>query len=413
MISEKANQTQQDPGEVIVVVGDAALARSAAGRPRVTVNVEDYLQAMGVMHRRKVRAVVGRMASLGRDAESTLRALRRINPAAKLLLVAEPAEEPDAMRAVRLGFDDYFVLPLRTGEIEKAIGSQSAIRNPQPAIGDESLLDQLLSERGSICEKVVEQVKQQTGCDVWWSAEPVIDAKACVPLQHESTVLGHLASNACDDQRLYPAAQWASRWLAMEQRLIHLRHLAYHDELTGAWNRRYFDRFLESVLNRARKQRFRVTLLIFDIDDFKLYNDRFGHDAGDEILREATRLMQFAVRKHDVVARIGGDEFGVIFWDAEGPRKENSQHPHTPHILTARFQKAICEHRFPKLSDLAPGTLTISGGLASYPWDGQSPAELIKLADNMLLESKRQGKDKVTLGPGAMRVCGTNGDMKP
>ncbi|MFA7237632.1 MAG: GGDEF domain-containing protein [Phycisphaeraceae bacterium] len=405
MISEKPNQTQQDPGEVIVVVGDAALARSAAGRPHTTVNVEDYLQAMGVMHRRKVRAVVGHMASLGRDAESTLHALRRINPAAKLLLVAEPAEEPDAMRAVRLGFDDYFVLPLRTGEIQKALGSQSAIRNPQPAIKDESLLDQLLTERGSICEKVVEQVKQQTGCDVWWSAQPVIDAKACVPLQHESTALGHLASNECDDQRLYPAAQWASRWLAMEQRLIHLRHLAYHDELTGAWNRRYFDRFLESVLNRARKQRFRVTLLIFDIDDFKLYNDRFGHDAGDEILCEATRLMQFAVRKHDVVARIGGDEFGVIFWDAEGPRKENSQHPHTPHILTARFQKAICEHRFPKLSDLAPGTLTISGGLASYPWDGQSPAELIKLADNMLLESKRQGKDKVTLGPGAMRVC--------
>ncbi len=200
----------------------------------------------------------------------------------------------------------------------------------------------------------------------------------------------------------------AAKWLAVEHRINRLRHLAWHDELTEVWNRRYFLQFLDSVLRRAQAQHFRVTLLLFDIDNFKHYNDTYGHDAGDEILREAARLMVSVVRRHDVVARIGGDEFAVIFWDADAPRRENAQHPHSPQRAAARFQRAICDHRFPKLADCAPGTLTISGGLASYPWDGQRPDELIAKADEMLLSSKRQGKNCITLGPGAIRVCGVD-----
>ena len=106
------------------------------------------------------------------------------------------------------------------------------------------------------------------------------------------------------------------------------------------------------------------------------------------------------------VARIGGDEFAVIFWDAEPPRRESSEHPHSVRTAAERFQKAVCQHRYPKLAEQAHGTLTISGGLASYPWDGQTPEQLIDLADEMLLESKKQGKNALTFGPGAMRACG-------
>src|SRR4029079_13318259 len=127
---------------------------------------------------------------------------------------------------------------------------------------------------------------------------------------------------------------------------------------------RYFHRFLATILERAARERFRLTLLLFDIDNFKGYNDRYGHAAGDEILRETARLMQSVVRKGDVVARIGGDEFAVIFWDAEEPRQPTSQPPQSVLGAAQRFQRAICEHRFPKLLDQAPGTLTISGGLA-------------------------------------------------
>ncbi len=148
-----------------------------------------------------------------------------------------------------------------------------------------------------------------------------------------------------------------------------------------------------------------MTLLVFDIDDFKIYNDRYGHAAGDEILRETARLMQSFVREHDVVARIGGDEFAVIFWDAGERRRPNSAHPQSVRHAAERFQKAIYNHSFPKLAHEAPGTLTISGGLASFPWDGRSPEELLERADAMAMKSKRQGKNAITFGPGAQRAC--------
>src|SRR5690606_22340113 len=141
-----------------------------------------------------------------------------------------------------------------------------------------------------------------------------------------------------------------------------LWQLANKDELTGLWNRRYFNQYLSQLLDRAAIQRFRVTLMIFDIDDFKQFNDRCGHDVGDQVLQETARLMQSVVRENDVVARIGGDEFAVIFWDAQAPRRLNSQHPDDVLAAAKRFQQALAAKRFPKLVAHDLGTLTISGG---------------------------------------------------
>jgi diguanylate cyclase (GGDEF)-like protein len=197
-------------------------------------------------------------------------------------------------------------------------------------------------------------------------------------------------------------ADWLARWLALEARFVRLRDLSMRDELTGAWNRRYFNRFLKRIVDRAAEQRQQVTLMVFDIDDFKQYNDAYGHAAGDEILREVARLMMTSVREHDVVARIGGDEFAVIFWDAEQPRRPHSRHPDDVLNAAKRFQRAVIDHRFPKLLDKAAGNLTISGGLAGFPWDGRTPDDLLEFADAMAGRSKRQGKNAITVGPGAM-----------
>jgi len=200
-------------------------------------------------------------------------------------------------------------------------------------------------------------------------------------------------------------AAWLGKWIKLETQHTELRHAAFTDSLTGAWNRRYFTRFLDAAIEQSRTVRQPLTVLYFDIDGFKQYNDRYGHAAGDEILVETVRLMQSVIRPSDRVCRVGGDEFVVIFYEPHGPREPSSKPPESIYSIARRFQQQICSHEFPKLGTEAPSTLTISGGLASFPWDGADAESLLERADQLAMESKRQGKNAITLGPGAESVC--------
>ncbi len=222
------------------------------------------------------------------------------------------------------------------------------------------------------------------------------------PVAWEGVVFGTLSAQRTSPGLLAQHARWLAGWLRLRDQQAQLRTAAFTDPLTGAWNRRYFDRFLATAIDAARAGRRPVTILLFDIDNFKHYNDRYGHEAGDEILRETVRLLRSVIRPTDRVCRVGGDEFAVIFHEPDGPRQEGSKHPATVFQLAQRFQQQVQKHRFPKLTDCAAGTLTISGGLATFPWDGATPAELLAKADQLAMASKRQGKNAITLGPGAM-----------
>jgi two-component system cell cycle response regulator len=222
---------------------------------------------------------------------------------------------------------------------------------------------------------------------------------------HHQRTLGELRASHADQATLNGLAAWLARWLMLREQQDQLRVAAFTDDLTGAYNRRYFDRFLKTALAQASEQRQSVTVLCFDIDDFKKYNDRYGHTAGDDILRETVRLLKSVIRPTDRVCRIGGDEFAVIFHEPAGPRDPASKPPASIAQIASRFQRQICEHRFPKLAEEAPGTLTISGGLATFPWDGRTAEELLDRADQLACASKRQGKNAITVGPGAQRVC--------
>ena len=280
-------------------------------------------------------------------------------------------------------------------------------------LGDVDLIEAILAGRGvggggggAFRERLVELIRQQsglTGLHIIGAADDLPTGWAGALVEDGGHVFGKLCGDGVNQAELGPWATWASKWCAMERQVLQLRQMSMRDELTGAWNRRYFNRFLKRILERAEEDRSQVTLLIFDIDDFKRYNDLYGHAAGDEILKETARLMGSVVREHDVVARIGGDEFAVIFWDAEGKRRPNSTHPDDVVTATQRFQKAVCKCEFPKLGEQAMGRLTVSGGLASYPWDGRTPRELMEKADLMALESKKQGKNVMTMGPGVRK----------
>ncbi len=436
-------------GELRERVG-AALA--GAG---VTATVEaspSYLSAMGRLVNEKPDVIIGPIAAMTGMVSSTVRALRKLCPAARLVAVAEPHERAEANAARAAGFDQCIFEPAEATAILSALGvdlgstattpstppfdppipqdveERDAIPQPErhedradlasesddhEVLGDIDLVESLLADDHSLGERSTRLIASQSGIRgvaLARSADQVPQGNAVVAVQHQGQPLGLLhAPSPARSADLLPWADWLSRWLALEQQVTDLRKLAMTDELTGVWNRRYFQRFLERRLQEAASERQQVTLLVFDIDDFKSYNDRFGHPAGDEILRETARLIQSLVRDHDVVARIGGDEFAVVFWDKGEPRHLGSQHPDNVIAIARRFQKAICEHKFPKLGKEAVGRLTVSGGLAGFPWDGRNPEELIAQADAMALQSKRNGKNAVCFGPGAAPNGNGNG----
>jgi PleD family two-component response regulator len=193
---------------------------------------------------------------------------------------------------------------------------------------------------------------------------------------------------------------------ATRERVKQLEKLATEDELTGLKNRRYIWEFSRQIIEHARGENRRVTLLIFDIDNFKHYNDVYGHSAGDEVLKQAAVLMRRCCRGHDVVGRIGGDEFAVVFWDdpRRGPLKEEAErrsatadHPKEAIFIAKRFRKELGKAEPHLLGPEGKGVLTISGGLASFPRDGSTTGELFDQADKALLEAKRSGKNKIYL----------------
>ncbi len=196
---------------------------------------------------------------------------------------------------------------------------------------------------------------------------------------------------------------------AIEKKIRHLEKLATEDDLTGLKNRRYIREFSRQIIEHAIKENGRVTLLIFDIDNFKHYNDVYGHSAGDEILRQAAVLMRRCCRGHDAIARIGGDEFAVVFWDepqpksagmsAEGAERRSAmaQHPKEVISVAKRFQKELEKAELHLLGPEGKGVLTISGGLASLGNGCSTVQELFEQTDKALLEAKRSGKNRIYL----------------
>lgn len=194
--------------------------------------------------------------------------------------------------------------------------------------------------------------------------------------------------------------------LAKDRYIRELEQLVTRDDLTGLKNRRYLRQFLPTILKYAAEQNCQVTLLLFDLDDFKHYNDTYGHTIGDQVLVQTARLIRQCCRDHDVVARLGGDEFAVVFWDTcdgqspeeiEERRNQSQHHPRHAQFMAQRFRKQISETPFEFLGPQGQGTLTISGGLASFPVDGTTAEELFDKADHAMLDAKRSGKNQIEI----------------
>jgi diguanylate cyclase (GGDEF)-like protein len=166
--------------------------------------------------------------------------------------------------------------------------------------------------------------------------------------------------------------------------------LSHTDSLTGLWNHGYFQYLLQEEIERARASRTPLSLIMLDIDDFKVYNDTLGHQSGDNILRELAIFIKNHSRKMDYTCRYGGEEFTIIL-----PQTDKNE----AFLIAERLRVDVERHRFTHQEILPNKNLTISVGLASFPDDGASPAEIITYSDKALYSAKHKGKNKTCLSP--------------
>jgi diguanylate cyclase (GGDEF)-like protein len=179
-----------------------------------------------------------------------------------------------------------------------------------------------------------------------------------------------------------------SRMRFLEACLLH--EMVARDGLTGIQNRRMFDQHIQRVWQQAVREEERVAVLLVDIDCFKDYNDRYGHQAGDECLRAvAVSLSQCARRPLDFVARYGGEEFAVVLFEAS--------REYVAEVLT-RIQRSIAELNIPHEASRVASRLTVSIGAAFIlPSSNRTPDGLIQLADEALYSAKEQGRNRVVV----------------
>ena len=303
-------------------------------------------------------------------------------------------------------FDEPTTPPSAAPELTVAASGDPAPPSQEP-LGDTDLVEAVLNDPDGVLATALQLMRQQTG---WMDLHLTVDGATSdtaesVNVENGEQKFGAIVTQDADGTQLRPWADWLARWLTLDRRYRDFRLMSLRDDLTSAWNRRFFHSFMDKTLRHAARKRRAVTIMVFDIDDFKRYNDEFGHQAGDEILCETVRLLESVIRKEDRVCRMGGDEFAVVFADLEGSRAPGSTPPETVEDIAKRFQMQICQTKFPKLGLDAPGTLSISGGLATYPWDGSDAVALLRHADRLTLESKRKGKNVLTIGPGTQQVC--------
>lgn len=168
---------------------------------------------------------------------------------------------------------------------------------------------------------------------------------------------------------------------------------AYHDEiyrlttmdgLTQIYNRRYFEESLEREVSRSRRYERVLSLVMFDIDYFKSVNDRYGHLAGDYVLKQLASTVRVRIRREDIFARYGGEEFGILLpeVDTGGARQ-----------LAEKVRKLVERQRFE--FDKQPIPVTVSVGVATLAPHHREPEDLVRAADAKLYEAKAHGRNRV------------------
>lgn len=227
-------------------------------------------------------------------------------------------------------------------------------------------------------------------------AAGVENSYLCIPILAQGETLGILHLQTTGNQKRVDPAELSFRTTFAGQIGLSIANLnlrdalktqSLRDPLTGLHNRRYLEETLTRELRRAARSKQNLGIIMIDLDHFKHFNDAFGHDAGDAVLRETALSLTKCVRVEDFVCRYGGEEFVVVLptanREAAKARAEN---------LRSKVRQLTILHQGKSM-----GMITISAGVAIFPEHGTAPKELITAADAALYEAKGNGRDQVVV----------------
>jgi diguanylate cyclase (GGDEF)-like protein len=230
----------------------------------------------------------------------------------------------------------------------------------------------------------------------WLMDRASIVSQAAVPLRSGERVAAVLVVawttphelDVTQIDRLHVIASQAS--LALHNALLHeeLERLSVTDRLTELYNHGYFQQRLEEELERASRFGRTLSLIMLDIDNFKLFNDRWGHPRGDTVLRAVSAVIRENLREIDVPARYGGEEFIVVLPETDEAGAL---------AVAERIRSSMAEYGFETGEGTPVAHQTASLGVATYPMHGASAPRLVEAADAAMYEAKRRGKNQVAV----------------
>jgi diguanylate cyclase (GGDEF)-like protein/PAS domain S-box-containing protein len=206
---------------------------------------------------------------------------------------------------------------------------------------------------------------------------------------HFALAFAAQAAIAIENARLYSDAQKElSEKIEAEEKLLKLQkeleEQAIRDSLTGLYNRRFLDETLSRELSRAERDKYSVSIVMLDLDHFKMFNDTYGHDVGDMMLKQLGKLLASQVRAGDIACRFGGEEFVVVM-----PKASMSVAKQRANDWRMKFESQILIHNGEVLN------ATLSAGVAVYPQHGSSSDEIIRKADQAMYAAKAAGRNLV------------------
>lgn len=224
---------------------------------------------------------------------------------------------------------------------------------------------------------------------------PAPDGYLCIPMMAQSEAIGVLHLMQPDNVKMTETKQRMAVTMsehiamALSNLKLHetLRSQSIRDPLTGLFNRRFMEESLELEIKRAARNQRSLGMIMMDLDHFKYFNDNFGHDAGDLLLKELGALLRGNIRGEDIACRYGGEEFTLIL-----PEGTGSVTQQRAEFFKDAIQRLDIHYRGRPL-----GRITASMGVAIFPEHGRTAKALVEAADKALYRSKNAGRDRVTL----------------